>query len=83
MGYVAWYGFGRTYLEGLRMDSLMLGNFRISQLLAAGSCVIAVIFLIVMAFVKPDRSNLYANVIAAKEQETIQKEAEESEQEEA
>lgn len=31
--YFAWYGFGRMFIEGLRTDSLMLGPFRISQLI--------------------------------------------------
>ena len=30
--YATWYGFGRMFIEGLRMDSLMVGPFRISQL---------------------------------------------------
>lgn len=30
--YLAWYGFGRMLIEGLRTDSLMLGPVRISQL---------------------------------------------------
>lgn len=30
--YLIWYGVGRTFIEGLRTDSLMLGNLRISQL---------------------------------------------------
>lgn len=29
--YIAWYGFGRMFIEGLRMDSLYVGPFRISQ----------------------------------------------------
>ena len=29
--YLAWYGFGRTFIEGLRTDSLYVGGFRISQ----------------------------------------------------
>ncbi len=29
--YFIWYGFGRMLIEGLRTDSLMLGNLRISQ----------------------------------------------------
>ncbi|MEN8906894.1 MAG: prolipoprotein diacylglyceryl transferase [Clostridiales bacterium] len=32
--YMILYGIGRFFIEGLRMDSLMLGNFRISQLLS-------------------------------------------------
>jgi len=31
--YMALYGFGRMFIEGLRTDSLMLGNIRISQLI--------------------------------------------------
>ncbi len=30
--YVAWYGFGRMFIEGLRTDSLYVGPVRISQL---------------------------------------------------
>ena len=36
--YLAWYGFERFFVEGLRTDSLMVGGFRISQLLAAILC---------------------------------------------
>lgn len=32
--YLGWYGLGRVFIEGLRTDSLMLGNLRVSQLLA-------------------------------------------------
>ena len=32
--YVTWYGVGRFFIEGLRMDSLYLGSIRVSQLLA-------------------------------------------------
>lgn len=32
--YFIWYGIGRTFIEGLRTDSLYLGNFRISQIVS-------------------------------------------------
>ncbi len=32
--YLLWYGLGRMVIEGLRTDSLMLGPFRVSQLLS-------------------------------------------------
>ncbi len=32
--YILWYSFGRFFIEGLRTDSLMLGNVRISQILS-------------------------------------------------
>ena len=31
--YLAWYGFGRMFIEGMRTDSLYVGPFKISQLL--------------------------------------------------
>ncbi|MFX3616748.1 MAG: prolipoprotein diacylglyceryl transferase [Sporolactobacillus sp.] len=34
MSYVIWYAIGRSYIEGLRTDSLMLGSLRVSQWLA-------------------------------------------------
>lgn len=40
--YVAWYGLGRAWIEGLRTDSLYIGSVRVSQLLAIISCVAAI-----------------------------------------
>lgn len=37
--YGVWYGFGRTIIESLRTDSLMIGNIRVSMLLSAIVCV--------------------------------------------
>ena len=64
LGYVAWYGLGRTFIEGLRMDSLYWGDFRVSQVLAAATCFVAVAILLFMAFRKHDRAKLYCNVMA-------------------
>ena len=61
LGYAAWYGLGRALIEGLRMDSLYWGPFRVSQVLAAVSCVVAVAVLIVMAFRRPDPQKLYVH----------------------
>ena len=46
--YVAWYGFGRFMVEGLRTDSLFISgsDIRISQLLAALSFSVAIVFLL-------------------------------------
>ena len=43
--YGIWYGLGRAWIEGLRTDSLMLGPFRVSQLL---SILIVVVFSVLM-----------------------------------
>ena len=46
--YVMWYGFERFFVEGLRTDSLMVGNVRISQAVAALSVVAALVAWVVL-----------------------------------
>ncbi len=46
--YGVWYGFGRTLIELLRTDSLMLGNLRVSCLLSALLCLISAVLLVVL-----------------------------------
>ena len=82
LGYVAWYGLGRAMIEGLRTDSLYLGPIRVSQLLAAVSCVAAVTVLIMMAFKKHDPEKLFVNVVAKRNAPTEPVEAEEVTEEE-
>ena len=65
--YAAWYGLGRTFIEGLRTDSLYLGPFRVSQLLAAISCVAALSVLVYRMRKDQDPAKLYVNVVAEKE----------------
>ena len=67
LGYAAWYGLGRAIIEGLRTDSLYLGAFRVSQLLALVSCAAAVGVLVWQAFQPHDPGKLFVNRIAAKE----------------
>ncbi len=67
--YAAWYGLGRFFIEGLRTDSLYIGSFRVSQLLAAVSCLAAVGILVWMHFRHPDPANLYVNRISKTEEE--------------
>lgn len=47
--YIAWYGLGRAFIEGLRTDSLMIGatDIRVSQVIAAVTFVVAVVLFIV------------------------------------
>lgn len=68
LGYAAWYGLGRTFIEGLRMDSLYWGSFRVSQVLAAVSCTAAVCVLLWQSFRPHDPAKLYVNQAAAAEQ---------------
>ena len=59
--YAAWYGLGRCLIEGLRMDSLYWGSFRVSQVLAGISCVTAVIVLIWQHFREHPKEKLWVN----------------------
>ena len=61
LGYVAWYGLGRTFIEGIRVDSLYWGPFRVSQMLAAISCFAAVVILVVLAFRPHDPAKMFCN----------------------
>ena len=60
LGYVAWYGLGRAFIEGLRTDSLMWGPVRVSQALAAVSCLAAVTILVVK-HLRPGKNQLFVN----------------------
>ncbi len=44
--YLAWYGIGRFFIEGLRMDSLYCGPIRISQLVGLVTAVVGIVMLI-------------------------------------
>ena len=61
LGYMAWYGLGRCMIEGLRADSLYIGPFRVSQLLAGISCIVAVVLLVWNRFRPQDPAKLYVN----------------------
>ncbi len=59
--YAAWYGLGRCIIEGLRTDSLWWGPFRVSQLLAAVSCLAAVGILVCNLFRPHDPAKMQVN----------------------
>jgi len=48
LSYLAWYGFGRMFIEGLRTDSLYIGVFRISQVIGFLCFVICTTVLVYM-----------------------------------
>ena len=80
LSYVAWYGFGRMFIEGLRTDSLYIGStgIRVSQLLAAICFVGALTAIIVLSIRLKDKplatclytkkSKHYKEALKAKEQ---------------
>lgn len=70
--YLTWYGFERMIVEGLRTDSLMIGNLRVSQMLSGLLFVAGLVGLIFMYFKirsKGDKEylKLYVNTDASKE----------------
>ena len=44
--YIGLYSMGRLFVEGLRTDSLMLGSFRIAQIMSLLGIIVAVLFLL-------------------------------------
>ena len=67
LGYAAWYGLGRCFIEGLRVDSLYWGPFRVSQVLAGLTCVIASAILLWQAFRPHDPAKLFVNRVVPEE----------------
>jgi phosphatidylglycerol---prolipoprotein diacylglyceryl transferase len=82
--YISWYAFGRFFIEGLRSDSLMLGNLKVSQLVAAIFFITAVSFLIykrinlkkVVADQVADYNPLFDEISKAVETDTAEAEEE-------
>ena len=70
LGYMAWYGLGRAWVEGLRVDSLYWGPFRVSQVLAAITCVIGVTVLLWQHYRPHDPEKLFCNQKKDSEEET-------------
>ncbi len=67
LGYVAWYGLGRAIIEGMRTDSLWWGPFRVSQVLAAVSCIAALGVLVWQQLRPHDPKDMFVNRRAAME----------------
>ncbi len=78
--YFLWYGLGRSWIEGLRTDSLYLFDWtfmgepiRVSQALSLVMVAVSALALMYMIFVrKCDGSNLYVLKVAAQEAETVE-----------
>ena len=76
--YIIWYGLGRAWIEGLRTDSLYWGPFRVSQVLAAVSCLLAVgVLLYVLLVKRPDPAKMLVNRVAASAEEPAPEETSE------
>lgn len=72
LSYIAWYGIGRFWIEGLRTDSLFIPgtSLRVSQLIALGSALVAAAIILYMLLVKkPGPEKLYVNVLEEAQKE--------------
>ncbi|MEG2000323.1 MAG: prolipoprotein diacylglyceryl transferase [Evtepia sp.] len=74
--YVAWYGFGRGLIEGLRTDSLYFYNLtffgepiRTSQMLGFLTCIVALVYLVIRLWRHPNQELLYVKKIEKEKSE--------------
>lgn len=67
--YLAWYGFGRAIIEPLRTDSLMIGSFKVSFLLAILLCVASVTLIVIIRKKIKEKDMIYENVFVEEEVE--------------
>ncbi len=59
--YLMWYSFGRFFIEAWRTDSLMLGGFKVAQIISALLFIIGFIYLIYI-YSKGKYTNLYNDI---------------------
>ena len=59
--YITWYGFGRMFIEGLRTDSLYIGDIRVSQIVSL-VCFIAGAIILIVKLRKSGEKEEYENV---------------------
>ena len=78
--YLFWYGLGRSWIEGLRTDSLYIGatGLRVSQLLSIVLCAGALAALIVLGRRAHDPQALFVNRQKRAEEEKTEEEKEET-----
>lgn len=70
--YMFWYGLGRSWIEGLRTDSLYVGstNIRISQVLSIALVLISLVLLLINAKKEHSPDDLFVNRIKASNNES-------------
>lgn len=90
LAYLIMYGTERFFVEPLRTDSLMWGNFRISQLVSAAIVLLSVAYIVIRTIVEKKRGRIVAPVeevyygkkkAVETEAEEVVKEAEEAAEE--
>lgn len=56
--YLLWYSFGRFFIEGMRLDSLMLGDMKVAQIVSIALGIIGLVIILAQAK-KPKLEDLY------------------------
>lgn len=56
--YMIWYGIGRFFIESMRTDSLMLGNFKIAQIISIIFIILGILLMIIKVR-EPKTENRY------------------------
>ena len=64
--YLVWYGIGRFFIEGMRTDSLMLGGFKMAQVVS-----IIMIIIGILIFMITSRKGRYEDLYGQDEQQII------------
>lgn len=57
--YLMWYGVGRLMIESLRTDSLMLGSFKVAQLVSIGMMIIGLVLFVYLCFNRLSKGKYY------------------------
>lgn len=70
--YLAWYGFGRAIIETLRTDSLMVGPFKVSFVLALLLCAVSITLIIVIRKKLNQNDGVYESVFGEETEETTE-----------
>lgn len=73
--YISWYGFGRMFIEGLRTDSLMVGSFRISQVVGFLCFVIGAVLLTVF-LIRAHKKEVLSAAVASSSELSVSQSAE-------
>lgn len=64
--YLMWYGVGRLMIESLRTDSLMLGSFKVAQLVSIGMMIIGLVLFVYLCFNRLSKGKYYDKKIMKK-----------------
>ena len=75
--YLMWYSVGRLFIEYLRTDSLMLGRFKVAQLVSIAMFLFGLVYFVYLCFNKLSKDQYYnKKMLVSYEDEEIHEEKE-------